>query len=1623
MSAQAFGVALNPQNVVPIDINISTSIYNTIVPPYQNISSGSYQLWINNLSDTYFQTRDRGPIITSNFSYSTVALSLLGSSNTFNFMYQNMRDYNYFPLVTRTSPFVGSMNAVAWNGSVFVGVGSGSNNIATSTDGISWVPRDNVNVGGGMFGGGGAFGVTWNFTMSNWVVVGSNNGAQLSNIAAISRDNGVTWTGVVTNPLGGGSGNATQRPVYAPSLQLFLVANSGSSVLAVSSNPIGPYGTRSYSVNTLAYPVWNGAMFLNADQGNTSLVSYSFNGSNWTTQATIGTTLGFIRSVAWSPTVGIWVASGSNSSGSTYGLVQYSYTPTTGAWSNGVTSSSSGSALNEIIWASTQFVGVGTAAGSFGCYSSTDGITWTLRASSIFTTIANSVAWSPTLGLYVAVGQDTTNNIATSTNLTSWTGRTGLTIFSTRGNSVAWSPQLSMFVAVGSGTNSIAYSFNGINWIGLGATPSTFTNSGLYVVWFPEFSLFVATGLGTNSLLTSPDGINWTPRLSTGVDLRAQAIDWSSVQNQYVMVGLGSHSIATSSDGILWSGRTGNTIFSTQGNAVIHVAVLSLWVALGQGTNTIATSPDGINWTGRGATIFTSTGFAIDWNGTTFVAGGSGTNTIATSPDGITWTGRGATAITSQVRGVAWSSALSLWVVTGTGTNAFATSADNGVTWTGRTGTTFFSTQGEAIEWSPQLNMFVAGGSGTNTIVTSPDGIVWAGMSTLNAVMAAVFSVAWNGVYWIAGGQGVNTVAQSFDGINWTGRGSTIQTNVNGVAWNGSLWVAVGGGTTTAATSTDGITWISRGSPLGGTGFTAFWYAYRSVWLAGSTNGVYTSPDGITYTSRRAGNFTFCFAVNTAGLVAAGLNATTIITSTDGVNWTNRAFSSGTSGVLSIAFSPPLNLWVAVGGFSTHSIMTSTDTITWTGRTGATVFSTSGYSVTWNGNYFIATGEGGNNVATSSDGINWRASPQRQAGGSIWCVGIRPPLMVAGGLGTNSICTSEDDGLSWRPRFSAGATTISCVAWNGYIWVAGNASTAQVHTSPDGITWTTRTTPITTGVLTVVWADQLKLWVAGGVGTWAIATSTDGITWTGRNVSGTGGIFTRVWIIEWNGNRFVALGTSGTGSFTSAISVNGILWQGTSGTVSGSTASMSLAWNGNVWVAGSAASTSLWSSPNGVTWTVRANLSAGNTRVIRWNGTLFVAFGDSTAYLLSRDGFTWTAGTGTIPFSGTTRITGAAWNSGYGHWVITGADSGTNVISIVTTRDLITFTPRMQYPSMTSQVWGFAWAQSLGLWVAVGGNSTTIASSPDGTTWTSRSTTAFGTVGLAVAWNGSLFVAGGGTSTQFFTSTDGITWTSRTNGGIAALVQVNGVVWASSLSLWVAVGGNSGSTQGIIASSTNGTTWTARNTAIFTTTAWGVAWNGSLFVAVGQGTNVFATSTDGITWSARGATGITTAARGIVWATAPGVTSQWVAVGNGTNSIATSTDGVTWVGRTTTTIFSTQGNRVANNGFATVATGTGTNSYAWSYDNGTTWTGGGITAFGTQGLGIAWNSNTGQWLGGASNAPFFLSSSDGINWIGRQNFTTSATCVAIENRPEKTFTINNTHWTGRTSQQTFRILS
>lgn len=216
-------------------------------------------------------------------------------------------------------------------------------------------------------------------------------------------------------------------------------------------------------------------------------------------------------------------------------------------------------------------------------------------------------------------------------------------------------------------------------------------------------------------------------------------------------------------------------------------------------------------------------------------------------------------------------------------------------------------------------------------------------------------------------------------------------------------------------------------------------------------------------------------------------------------------------------------------------------------------------------------------------------------------------------------------------------------------------------------------------------------------------------------------------------------------------------------------------------------------------------------------------------------------------------------------------------------------------------------------------------------------------------------IAGGTTATSFrlaYSSDGGNKWTNLPLVGFE--VGCYGIAFGGSK--WIAVG--NGTTNTMIVSYT-GTVWYNLRKVVFSTAGYGVAWNGLIWVALGEGTNTLATSSDGITWTGFGTSVFSVRGRAAV---AGG--SIWVAVGEGTNTIARSTDGgATWSGLGST-VFSTAAYGVAWNGVLWVAVGSGSNTLATSPD-GITWTGFGSSVFQSEGRAIAWNGA--YWLAGSRN--------------------------------------------------------
>ena len=198
-------------------------------------------------------------------------------------------------------------------------------------------------------------------------------------------------------------------------------------------------------------------------------------------------------------------------------------------------------------------------------------------------------------------------------------------------------------------------------------------------------------------------------------------------------------------------------------------------------------------------------------------------------------------------------------------------------------------------------------------------------------------------------------------------------------------------------------------------------------------------------------------------------------------------------------------------------------------------------------------------------------------------------------------------------------TACVAIAWNGTVFVALPAASGAIcYTSPDGITWTSRTMPASTTWAAVAWNGTVFCAMPNSATNTTCATSPDGITWTARTCqSGT-------WQgLAWNGTVFCTVSSvSGTAAQTSP---DGITW--TARTLPATASWIGVMWNGTQFYAWST-TTAGGTSPDGTTWTSRTGPTgnfAGSVYAVAWGNNTYVAINGSQIPYTSPDGITWTA--------------------------------------------------------------------------------------------------------------------------------------------------------------------------------------------------------------------------------------------------------------------------------------------------------------------------------------------------------------------------------------------------------------
>jgi len=289
-------------------------------------------------------------------------------------------------------------------------------------------------------------------------------------------------------------------------------------------------------------------------------------------------------------------------------------------------------------------------------------------------------------------GASATQRSAYSPDGSSWTTATMPTFSNGSGQTwtdVAFSPPLGLFVAIGSGgsnnNNALATSPDGITWTGRSIPQA---NTWRSICWAGgTINLFVAVSEdGTNRVMTSPDGTTWT------VQTAASASAWKSVaysEDLDMLCAVGSSNvIMTSTNATSWTSQTGPASSKNWNSVVWASGAIQKFVAIASGaggSNDEMYSSNGTSWTQQtvGAGLgysWVHIAYSVDLDMLLVVGGNTGVYNRSTNA--TSWTEVTSGVGSNAFQGSAWSEDLALWCMVANG--SLYTSPD-GSTWTSRT--------------------------------------------------------------------------------------------------------------------------------------------------------------------------------------------------------------------------------------------------------------------------------------------------------------------------------------------------------------------------------------------------------------------------------------------------------------------------------------------------------------------------------------------------------------------------------------------------------------------------------------------------------------------------------------------------------------------------------------------------------------------------------------------------------------------------------------------------------------------------------------------------------------------------------------------------------------------------
>lgn len=621
----------------------------------------------------------------------TMAISFNGKDWTLiqnnPFAYNQYIPANKVDTYTTNDPPV--CNGIAWNGSMWVAVGSmggklgfqtpslwsGSDwvsisttyptsEVATSVDGINWYKR----------GRAGLFSQTCHCVAASpslWVVGGDEfiNNINSGGYGCISTStNGITWT-----------------PVQTPTGPVYGVAYNGTTWVAVGKDGSGLSGNRLYNLAT------------------------STDGSTWT-----GRVLGssqnpvIYKGVAWNGNK--WMAVGGKSSSPAFGVNTLGIISTSDdglSW----THQDFDEYLTSVCWNGVRWI-----IGGEGIFTSSDGENWSniVDTSNYINTIAAKIILPITGGLPTNISSIIATNeeplkFLISEDEQNWKPLSPFYKERPTLNKIVKIKTIiydgSKWLTTGQNLygNNLFKSTDGLDWTNHN-TGSTIDsgkaiayNGNLYVCLLETQNRLL------NDIATSPNSTTWTKRSS-----KLQSV--SCIAHNTTTWVIGGSGIQYSTNGTSWTKSTVCPL--TTVNTIAWNGYM--WLAGGVGSpECIAASTDGIRWYSTNVNKYISTCKSISWNKNTWVAVGKGdVNNILTSVDGVNWTANSTMLYSDGPEISIWDG--SKFLVYGEGPTGYITSIDDGNTWQAGNDVTIES----ITAFSKKTLQLPITGTNSNTILT-----------------------------------------------------------------------------------------------------------------------------------------------------------------------------------------------------------------------------------------------------------------------------------------------------------------------------------------------------------------------------------------------------------------------------------------------------------------------------------------------------------------------------------------------------------------------------------------------------------------------------------------------------------------------------------------------------------------------------------------------------------------------------------------------------------------------------------------------------------------------------------------------------------------------------------------